>query len=302
MQHPPYLQKGATIGITCPAGYVSNERVYPAIELLQEKGFRVKVGNTVGNEFHYFSGDDVTRLSDLQSMLDDESIDAILMGRGGYGVSRIIDQLDFTKFKQKPKWICGFSDITVLHNHIHANMETPTFHSPMCGALKEETKEKAHILQFFQALTGEELTYQTPAYSLNRNGNTEGILTGGNLAMLAHLTGSSSEVNTDGKILFIEDIGEHIYQIDRLLLNLKRSGKLSKLQGLVVGSFTETEDTERPFGQTVEEIIFDKVKEYDFPVCFGLACGHQDENYTLTLGMKHQLTVTENGGVLKLIR
>ena len=302
MQHPPYLKKGSTIGITCPAGYVSNERVYPCIELLQEKGFRVKVGNTVGNEFHYFSGDDDTRFHDLQQMLDDENVDAILMGRGGYGMSRIIDRLDFKKFQEKPKWICGFSDITVLHNHIQANFGVPTFHSPMCGSIKAETENTAHIIQFFQALNGEELKYQIQPNSQNRFGATEGILTGGNLAILGHLTGSSSEVNTKGKILFIEDIGEHLYHIDRLLLNLKRAGKLEQLHGLVVGSFTETEDTERPFGQTLEEIIFDKVREYNFPVCFGLACGHQDENYTLTLGAKHFLKVNEEGGFLKLIR
>ena len=302
MQHPPYLKKGSTIGITCPASFVSNEKIYPAIELLQEKGFRVKVGTTVGNEFHYFSGDDNTRLSDLQNMLDDENLDAILMGRGGYGMSRIIDKLDFKKFQQKPKWICGFSDITVLHNHLHANLGIPSFHSPMCGAFKAETENTAPVIQFFQAICGEELTYQTPTNLHNRYGETEGILTGGNLAILAHLSGSSSEVNMDGKILFIEDIGEHLYQIDRLMINLERAGKLNKLQGLIVGSFTDIEDTERPFGQTVEEIILDKVQEYDYPVCFQLACGHQEENYTLTLGMKHTLKVNEEGGVLTLKR
>jgi muramoyltetrapeptide carboxypeptidase len=158
------------------------------------------------------------------------------------------------------------------------------------------------VVQFFQALTGEELEYHTPHSAYNRPGSAEGILTGGNLAILAHLTGSSSEVNTDGKILFIEDIGEHLYHIDRLLLNLKRAGKLSNLAGLVVGSFTDIEDTERPFGQTVEEIINDKVRAYDYPVCFQLACGHQEENLTLTLGMRHQLSVSEEGGLMRLIR
>jgi len=225
MQHPPYLKKGSTIGITCPSGYISNERMFPAIELLQEKGFRVKVGATVGNEFHYFSGDDDTRLNDLQNMLDDVNVDAILMGRGGYGLSRIIDQLDFKKFQQKPKWICGFSDITVLHNHIQATLGIPTFHSPMCSALKAETEGAVHVVQFFEAINGGALIYCTPPDIHNKQGTATGILTGGNLAILAHLTGSSSEVNTDGKIFFIEDIGEHLYQIDRLMMNLKRAGK-----------------------------------------------------------------------------
>ncbi|HRO41835.1 MAG TPA: LD-carboxypeptidase [Flavipsychrobacter sp.] len=302
IQHPPYLKKGATIGITCPAGYVSNERVAYAIDVLQLWGFRIKVGNTVGNEHFYFSGTDAERLVDLQMMLDDPGIDAILMGRGGYGVSRIVDEIDFTAFAKRPKWICGFSDITVLHNHINALLAIPTLHSPMCAAFKPETVNSDHIKNFFAALTGESLFYHTPPSEFNRTGISEGILTGGNLAILAHLTGSASEVNTDGKILFIEDIGEHLYHIDRLMLNLNRAGKLDRLKGLIVGSFTEIEDTERPFGQTVEEIISDKVKEYDYPVCFNFPCGHQEINYTLTLGMNHRMIVTEQSGQLELRR
>ncbi len=246
--------------------------------------------------------DDDARLADLQDMLDDTGIDAILMGRGGYGVSRIIDMLDFTAFLKKPKWICGFSDITVLHQHIHAQYQVPTLHSPMCGAFKPETVNTDHIKNFYAALIGESLRYHTSPAQYNRTGMAEGILTGGNLAMLAHLTGSASEVNTDGKILFIEDIGEHLYNIDRLLLNLKRAGRLDHLKGLVVGSFTDLQDTERPFGQTIEEIIWDKVKEYNYPVCFNFPCGHQDINYTLTLGMTHKLIVNDQGGELLLLK
>jgi len=302
IQHPPYLKRGSVIGITCPAGYVSNERVACALDVLQFWGFRIKVGNTVGNEHFYFSGTDEERLQDLQMMLDDPTVDAILMGRGGYGLSRIIDLLDFTTFIQKPKWVCGFSDITVLHNHIHAQLGIPTLHSPMCGAFTPESANSDYIKNFFAALTGESLFYHAPPSDFNRHGMAEGILTGGNLAILAHLTGSPSEADTDGKILFIEDIGEHLYQIDRLMLNLKRAGKLDYLKGLLVGSFTEVEDTERPFGQTVEEIISDKVKEYDYPVCFNFPCGHQEINYTLTLGMNHRLIVTEQGSQLELRR
>lgn len=302
MQHPTYLKRGSTIGITCPAGYVSNERVAFALDVLQLWGFRVKVGNTVGNEFHYFSGTDEERLADLQMMLDDPGVDAILMGRGGYGVSRIIDQLDFTAFARKPKWICGFSDITVLHSHIHALLGIATLHSPMCAAFKPETTNSDHLKSLYAALTGESLFYHAPPSAFNRLGRCEAVLTGGNLAMLAHLTGSPSEVDTRGKILFIEDVGEHYYQIDRLLLNLKRAGKLDELKGLVVGSFTELEDTERPFGQTVEEIVSDKVREYDYPVGFYFPCGHQEVNFTLTLGMRHRLIVTEQGAELELHR
>ncbi len=302
MNIPPYLQKGSTIGITCPAGYVSHERVAYAIIVLESWGLKVIVGKTVGSEHFYFSGNDEARLTDLQAMLDDPSIEAILMGRGGYGLSRIIDDLDFTQFETKPKWICGFSDITVLHNHIHAQSGIATMHSPMCGAFTPESENSDYIQNFRSALFGEELIYNIPPSPFNRAGCAEGIMTGGNLAMLAHLSGSISEVETDGKILFIEDIGEHLYNIDRLLLNLKRAGKLDNLAALLVGSFTDNQDTERPFGQTVEEIIWDKIAEYNYPVCFNFPCGHQKVNFTLTLGMKHRLTVNEDGSELVLLR
>jgi len=297
--HPPYLKQGSVIGITCPSGYVSRERVAYAIKVLTHWGFTVKVGNTVGAEHYYFSGTDEQRLADLQAMLDDPTIDAILMGRGGYGMSRIIDDIDFTKFLQRQKWICGFSDITVLHNHLQARYLVPCLHSPMCGAFKPETENEDYLKSFYAALTGESIYYHTPPSLYNRFGVTEAILTGGNLSLLTHLMGSASEVDTEDKILFIEDIGEHLYKIDRMLLTLKRAGKLDNLKGLILGGFTEMEDTERPFGQAIEEIIWDKVKEYDYPVCFNFPCGHQDVNYTLTLGMAHKLIVSDKGGSLE---
>jgi muramoyltetrapeptide carboxypeptidase len=296
---PQFLPPGATIGITCPSGYVDAERVAYAIEVLKKWGFNVKIGKTVGSEYFYFSGDDQTRLEDLQSMLDDRNIDAILMGRGGYGLSRIIDALDFTNFAQNPKWICGFSDITVLHNHIHATLGIPTLHSPMCGAFKPETEHKDYILSLRDALSGTASNHQIPRSDYNRIGTTEGVMTGGNVAMLAHLTGSVSEVNTDGKILFIEDIGEYLYNLDRMLLNLKRAGKLNNLKALLVGSFTDMQDTERPFGKSWEAIIAEKVKEYNYPVCFNFPCGHQEQNFTLTLGVPYRLEVTNEGSILQ---
>lgn len=301
MQHPPFLQKGATIGITCPSGYVSNERVIPAIETLHSWGFRVKVGNTVGNEFHYFAGTDEERVSDLQAMLDDPMLSAIIMGRGGYGLSRIIDQLDFTLFKKFPKWICGFSDITVLHQHIHQKIGIATLHSPMCGAFKDFDENCDYLYQFKSILQGEPQIYLTTPNEHNRFGSADATVVGGNLAIISHLVGSSSDIDTNGKILFLEDIGEHLYQIDRMLMQLKRAGKLIGLKGLILGSFTEIEDTERPFGQSLETIISSKVKEFDFPVCFGFPIGHQEINFSLALGMKHRLDVDASGGRLELI-
>ena len=298
INQPPYLKQGSVIGITCPSGYVPESRAAYAISVLEQWGFKVKLGKTVGTEFHYFSGTDVQRLADLQAMLDDDEVDAIFMGRGGYGMSRIIDDIDFTKFEKKPKWVCGFSDITVLHNHLQARYHIPALHSPMCGAFKPETNGADHLKSFFAALTGQALTYTAPPSPYNRAGSTEAILTGANLAILAHLTGSVSEVDTAGKILFIEDIGEYYYNIDRMLLNLKRAGKLDNIAGLIAGGFTEMQDTERPFGQKVEDIIMDKVREYNYPVCFNFPAGHQDVNYTLRLGLPHKLTVDEDGAKL----
>lgn len=296
---PKYLQPGSLIGITCPAGYVADERTTHAIKVLEEWGYRVRNGKTVGKEFHYFAGTDEERLADLQDMLDDPEIGAIIMGRGGYGMSRIIDDLNFRGFKKHPKWVCGFSDITVLHNHLQQHTGYASLHSPMCGAFKPESEQEGHILAFRAALAGEAQTIQTPSSPYNRAGTASATLTGGNLAILAHLTGSASEVDTEGKILFIEDIGEHLYNADRLLLNLKRAGKLDNLAALVVGSFTDMQDTERPFGQTIEQIIADKVAEYDYPICFNLPVGHQEVNYTLVLGGSYHLHVTDDGGALQ---
>lgn len=299
---PPYLKAGAIIGITCPAGYVSQERIVYAAEVLQRWGFKVKVGKTVGagGEF-YFSGTDEERRADLQEMLDDDTVKAILMGRGGYGVSRIIDELDFTHFRHQPKWICGFSDITVLHSHIHSTLDIATLHSPMCGAFTAESENSYYIQSVLKALTGELLTYEFPASPYNRDGIAEGIVVGGNLAMLGHLTGSVSQLDTNGKILFIEDIGEHLYNIDRLLVNLKRSGQLEHLAGLLVGSFTDMQDTERPFGKTLEEIIAGQVAGYKYPVAFNFPCGHDTENVTLQLGINHRLETGLSGSTLSVI-
>jgi muramoyltetrapeptide carboxypeptidase len=302
MTHPPFLKKGAILGITCPSGYVSKERVAYAVTVLEKWGFQVKLGRTIGTEHHYFSGTDSERLADLQQMMDDPEVNAILMGRGGYGLSRIIDSLDFTSFLNKPKWVCGFSDITVLHSHLESRFLMPSLHSPMCGAFRPETEHEGYLHTFYAALTGESIMYHIADSPYNRHGVTEGTLTGGNLSMLTHLMGSASEVNTEEKILFLEDIGEHLYKVDRMLLTLKRAGKFDHLKGLILGGFTDMEDTERPFGQTIEEIIWDKVKEYNFPVCFHFPSGHQDINYTLTLGATHKLAITENGVILELKR
>jgi muramoyltetrapeptide carboxypeptidase len=290
---PPYLKKGDRIAITCPAGYMAAEKAQTCINTLQSWGYQVMVGKTLGsNSQNYFSGTDEDRRDELQAMLNDENINAILFGRGGYGVGRIIDQLDFTKFKKKPKWIIGFSDITVLHNHIYTNFKIATLHAPMAAAFNDGGYKNEFVQSLQKALAGKKAKYKCAVHPFNKKGTATGELVGGNLCLLAHLTGTPSDINTKNKILFIEDIGEQIYNIDRMLYQLKRIGKLKNLAGLVVGGFTDMKDTDRPFGKTVHEVIKAIVAEYNYPVCFNFPVSHGKENYALKVGRKYELAIS----------
>lgn len=297
---PPYLKKGDTIGIVCPAGYMPVEKAQTCIQTLQQWGYKVKIGKTLGGEsLNYFSGTDEERLNDLQEMLDDKNVQAVLCGRGGYGVSRIIDSINFSSFKKNPKWLIGFSDITVLHAHIHSRYKIATLHAPMAGAFNDGGAQSTYIQSLKNALSGKKANYSVAAHPLNRKGIAEGILIGGNLALLAHITGSASEPDLKNKLLFIEDVGEYTYSVDRMLFQLKRAGKLKSLAGLIVGGFTDMKDTERPFGKPVYETIYDCVREYDYPVCMHFPVSHGKENYALKCGIAHKLTVNNNKVVLK---
>jgi len=290
---PPYLKKGDTIAITCPAGYMPREKAQTCIETIQQWGFEVMVGKTLGSKSkNYFSGTDETRLNELQAMLDDESIKAILCGRGGYGIVRIIDQLDFTQFKKNPKWIIGFSDITLLHCHINRNLKIATLHAPMAAAFNNGENKNEFINSLHKALVGKKAKYVCKADPFNKLGEAKGELIGGNLTLITHIIGTKSDINTKNKILFIEDIGELIYSSDRMLHQLKRSGKLTNLSGLIIGGFTDVKDTERPFGKKVKAVIKDILQDYDYPVCFDFPVGHQKENYALKIGGDFQLKIT----------
>jgi muramoyltetrapeptide carboxypeptidase len=297
---PPFLKAGDTIGITCPAGYITNEDIQPAVSKLKEWGFNVVTGSTVGKRNFTFGGTDAERLTDMQEMLDDKDIKAILCARGGYGAIRIIDQLSFKKFSDKPKWLIGFSDVTVLHSHINRNQGIMTIHSKMCNSFpsdwsKAEPIQIETIDSIRQCITGEKMRYTFAPNPNNRTGLATGELVGGNLKTLETLAGSKSDLNTKGKILFVEDTGEYLYSIDRMFWNLKRSGKLDKLIGLIVGGFKIKKDDEgEEFGQTLEQIVLDKVKEYSFPVCFDFPVGHQKNNFAIKCGMVHTLGVHLN--------
>ncbi len=296
---PPYLSKGDTIGIVCPAGFMPAEKAETCIAVLQQWGYKVRAGKTLGSQYHYFSGTDEDRLKDLQEMLDDKSIDAILCARGGYGLGRIIDRLNFKKFRKKPKWIIGFSDITVLHAHIYRRFNIASLHSPMAAAFNDEEYKNEYVQSLQLALSGKKAKYETPAHSFNKTGKATARLVGGNLSLLAHLIGTASEFKTAGKILFLEDVGEYIYNVDRMLYQLKRSGKLDKLAGLIIGRFTEAKDTTIPFGKNVYEVIHDAVKEYEYPICFQFPVSHEKENYALKIGVPYKFAVYEKGVTLK---
>jgi muramoyltetrapeptide carboxypeptidase len=293
MKLPPYLKSGSTIAITCPAGYMAKEKAQTCIDTLQQWGYQVLVGKTLGSKSkNYFSGSDAERLSELQAMMDAPEIDAILFGRGGYGVGRIIEQLDFTFFKKKPKWLIGFSDITVLHSHMNRNYKIATLHAPMAAAFNDGGYKNKYVLSLKDALAGVKGNYSCKPHRYNQTGTATGELVGGNLSLLVHLTGTSSDITTTNKILFLEDIGEQLYSIDRMMHQLKRSKKLSSLAALIIGGFTDMKDTERPFGKKVYELIHDLVKEYNYPVCFGFPVSHEKENVALKVGGTYELRIT----------
>ena len=289
---PPYLQKGDTIGIVAPAGFMPIEKMQTCIETLDSWGYNVHMGATThSNSENYFSGTDEERLNDLQQMLDDRNVKAILCARGGYGTSRIIDDISFKKFRKHPKWIIGFSDITVLHAHIFSRYKIASLHAPMAAAFNDGEFDNQYIHSLKDALSGIPSHYECAPHAFNKTGEAKGKLVGGNLSLLAHLIGTKSDIKTKDRILFLEDVGEYLYNVDRLLLQLKRSGKFDKLAGLIIGGFTESKDTERPFGKSAYDIIYEQVGDYDFPICFGFPVGHDKENYALKIGVEFQLQV-----------
>jgi len=290
---PPSLHKGDTIGIVSTARKITPEELEPAIAIIEKWGLKTKLGRTIGLEDHQFAGDDITRAYDFQQMMDDTSVKSIWCARGGYGTVRIIDMLDFSKFMKSPKWIIGYSDITVLHSHLHT-MGIRSIHAQM--PLDIEKKSEATQASLKKVLFGSpyRIEYET-RNTLNRLGTANGMLVGGNLSVLYSLCGSKSALHTDGKILFIEDLDEYLYHIDRMIQNLKRNGLFQNLSGLIVGGMSDMNDNTVPFGRTAEEIIFDVVSEYNFPVCFNFPAGHVNNNNALMLGHEVSLDIHESG-------
>jgi muramoyltetrapeptide carboxypeptidase len=294
-ERPLPLRSGKKVMVLAPAGRISREAVAAGLEGLREWGLQVDTGEHLFAHHYQFAGTDAQRLADLQRALDDPEAAAIICARGGYGTTRIIDQLDFTAFLRQPKWLVGYSDITTLHLHLH-RLGVESLHATMPLLFSRDTPPSIESLR--NLLFGGEINYSVAPHQLNRTGEGSGVLVGGNLALLVSNVGTASDVDTKGKVLFLEDINEYLYSIDRMMIQLKRSGKLAGLAGLVVGHFSDSKDNDIPFGKDPYAIVADAVREYSFPVCYGFPVGHEPDNWAMPCGRTVHLAVGHEGVTL----
>lgn len=300
MKIPPSLKKGDKIGIMAAARKITSSELEKAIQIIKNQSFEVVLGNSINVANNQFAGNDDLRANDLQQMLNNPDIKAILFARGGYGSVRIIDKIDFSIFKKNPKWLVGYSDITVFHCHINKNIGVETLHASMPINFAENTEDSINSL--FSSLKGEKIIFNFPSNNiLNRDGIAETEIIGGNLSVLYSLLASKSFPDLNGKILFIEDLDEYLYHIDRMMVALKRAGAFNNLAGLIVGGMTMMNDNNIPFGKNAEEIIRDVVDEYDFPIAFGFPAGHFNDNRAIIMGAKYKLQVSDNVSVMNVI-
>lgn len=292
MQIPPSLQKGDTVAIVATARKHLNDDLQLAKTFLEAWGLHLKIGSSIGLDKNQLAGTDEERAADFQEQLDNPNIKAIWCVRGGYGSVRMIDLIDFTSFKKAPKWIIGFSDVTVLHSHLN-QLGIASIHGMMPVNIPRATPEAKESLR--KALFGEALSYQLPAHEMNHKGKASGELVGGNLSILYSLLGSVSAIDCQDKILFLEDLDEYLYHVDRMLMNLKRNGCLENLKGIIVGGMTKMNDNEIPWGKNALEIIQDVTKPYDIPIVYGFPAGHLPDNRALIFGKTVILEVTDGG-------
>ncbi|MDP1801379.1 MAG: LD-carboxypeptidase [Bacteroidota bacterium] len=287
---PPYLKKGDTILIIATARARSKEAIQPAIDIIKNWGLKVELGPNVFKVHHQFAGTDEQRINDLQWAIDHKSAKAVLISGGGYGTLRVVDHVNFKPLLKSPKWFVGYSDTTIIHNRLY-HLKMAAIHGTMAFQFAKDEEATNSIKQL---LFGEQVKYAIAKNKYNRPGKAEAEIVGGNLSLLYALSGSVDDVSGKNKILFIEDLDEQLYHVDRMMLQLKRSGKLKHLKGLIVGGMSDMKDNAIPFGKTAEEIVLDAVKEYDYPVCFNFPAGHIEKNMALYLGKKAKLEVTKN--------
>ena len=298
MIQPPYIQQGDSIGLVCPSGAIPIEKVQNCIQTIEKWGYQVHLGKTVGSKKASFSASDEERLADLQAMLDNKSIKVILCARGGYGLSRIINQLNFSHFNAHPKWIVGFSDITVLHAALQ-KQNCSSIHGPMAAAFNKGEVGAKYIQSLRDCLEGRVTNYELVNHSFNKMGQVKAPILGGNLCIIAHLIGSKNALDPTGKIIFIEDVAEYHYNIDRLMIQCVNAGFFEKCKGLIVGGFTDLKDNATDFGATAYEIIASHTAHLEIPICFNFPISHGLENIAIKQGQIYSLTVNEKGGNLK---
>lgn len=287
---PEYLKPGDLIAFVSPSGAIEREVVEPAIQLIEKLGYRTWLGPHAFDRHFQFAGTDRNRANDLQLAIDNPEVKAIVCNRGGYGALRTVENIDWKRFMSSPKWLVGFSDITVLHSKLN-ELGMKSLHGAMPRYFIEKNSPSHSLLTLLSALEGRSNQYEIQPHQLNRTGVAKGQLVGGNLSILYSLRGTPYDLETDKKILFIEDLAEYLYHLDRMMMNLKVSGKLKKLSGLIVGGFTKMKDNETPFGKSAEEIIFDAVRDYKYPVVFGFPAGHQPDNVALKMGAEVKIDI-----------
>ena len=300
LRQAPYLKKGDKIALVSTARKITAQELELSIRTFESWGLVVVLGKSIGASACQFAGSDEERIQDFQTQLDNPEIKAIICARGGYGTHRILDHLDFNEFMKHPCWIVGYSDVTVLHSHVNNYLAVQTLHSTMPISFKSNTPESISTMK--NALFGEAFRIQCEDNSLNRKGSVEGIIQGGNLSILYSILGTKSGFNPEGEILFIEDLDEYLYHVDRMMLALKRAGKLAKLKALIVGGMSDMNDNAIPFGKNAQEIIAEHVAEYDYPVCFDFPTGHTSDNRAIIFGSKVKLEVAETTTLWQLER
>ncbi len=297
---PPYLKAGDTVAIVAPSGILKNREreIQQAVDLLKSWNLHPIVGEHVFSKADHFAGTDAERCEDLQNAMDDPKVSAIWCARGGYGTVRILEKLDYSQFKKHPKWLIGYSDITALHNQLH-NAGIESLHALMCVSLTKDLSEvKSSIETFKSTLFGNPENYNLKTSPYNREGEASGQLVGGNLTILHTMLGSKESIDTSGKILFIEEIGEYKYHIDRMLQSLKRAGYFDNLNGLIVGDMSKMRKNTTPWGTSIEQLILDALDGYDFPIAFNMPAGHEKENKALILGREINLKVEKTGSTI----
>lgn len=293
MKQNSKLQKGDTIGIISTARKISEKELLPAIDKLESWGLNIQLGNNIFEQYHQFAGTDKQRAEDLQHMLDDSNIKAVICARGGYGSVKIIDKIDFTAFQKTPKWVIGYSDVTVLHSHIHG-LGIETLHATMPINFPEDRKSNSALDSLHSALFNGCIEYSIPSHKFNIMGNAEAPIVGGNLSILYSLLGSKSDIQTDNKILFFEDLDEYLYHIDRMIMNLLRNGKFKNPAAVIIGGMSDMNDNQIPYGKSAEEIISEIIGPVNYPVLFNFPAGHRDDNRAIILGRKSHLEVCED--------